>query len=157
MRAAQGRTSQDIANALAMDQTTWLFVSPSAPYFGGLRGAAVNSTKHHFKRVNGTSTLTFEEISKVLSHMEECLKSRPLQAITDDPSDLFALTPGHFLIGGPLTVVPEPSLIQEYGPANERWKMFQKMPLHAVRIATTELERTILKLCLLPPVKEDLE
>ncbi|KMQ86313.1 hypothetical protein RF55_13720 [Lasius niger] len=42
---------------------------------------------------------------------EVCLNSYPLQALTDDPENLDALTPGHFLIGTQLNAVPEPSLL----------------------------------------------
>ncbi|EFN70688.1 hypothetical protein EAG_00141, partial [Camponotus floridanus] len=57
--------------------------------------AAVKSTKHHLRRVIGESTLTFEEMSTLLAQIEACLNSRPLQALSDDPDDLSALTPGH--------------------------------------------------------------
>ena len=46
----------------------------------------------------------------VLCQIESCLNSRPLTAISEDSSDLCALTPGHFLIGSPLQSIPEPDL-----------------------------------------------
>lgn len=50
--------------------------------------------------------------------------------MTDDPEDLGALTPGHFLIGGPLNAIPEPSLLDV--PANRltRWRLLQQMRDH---------------------------
>lgn len=38
----------------------------------------------------------------MLSHIDACLNSRPLTAITDKPSVLVSLTPDHFLIGAGL-------------------------------------------------------
>ncbi|XP_018362820.1 PREDICTED: uncharacterized protein LOC108761001 [Trachymyrmex cornetzi] len=47
------------------------------------------------------------------SHIED---SRPITPVSTDPSDLNALMPGHFIIGAPLTAIPEPDL--ENGPLN---------------------------------------
>lgn len=35
-----------------------------------------------------------------------------IDSLRNDPADLTALTPGHFLIGAPLTSIPEPELTQ---------------------------------------------
>ncbi|XP_011163880.1 uncharacterized protein LOC105198743 [Solenopsis invicta] len=84
----------------------------SAPHFGGIWEAAVKSLKHHLGRVLGDSTLTFEEMSTLLAQVKACLNSRPLQALSDDPEDLSVLIPGHFLVRGPLTALPKPSLTE---------------------------------------------
>ncbi|XP_025270818.1 uncharacterized protein LOC105254545 [Camponotus floridanus] len=86
----------------ASDGIKWRFNPPSAPHFGGLWEAAVKSTKHHLRRVIGEATLTFEEMTTLLTQVEACLNSRSLQPLTDDPDDLTALTPGHFFIGASL-------------------------------------------------------
>lgn len=124
--SAGRRVSQEIAK----EGISWHFNPPAAPHFGGLWEAAVKSTKYHLRRVIGDATLTFEEMSTLLAQIEACLNSRPLQALSDDPDDLSALTPGHLLIGAPLLAVPEPSLDQLLPNALSRWKLLQQMRDH---------------------------
>ena len=103
--------STEIAQLLANDGTEWRFNPPSAPHFGGIWEAAIKSTKYHLKRVIGDALLTFQEMSTLLVQIEACLNSRPIQPLTDDPTDLTALTPAHFLLGRPTLTVPEPSVL----------------------------------------------
>lgn len=76
---------------------------------GGLWEAAVKSFKFHLKRITGSQKFNFEEFSTVLIRIEGVLNSRPISAMSEDPSDITALTPGHFLRGAPITAFPEPS------------------------------------------------
>ncbi|XP_029163433.1 uncharacterized protein LOC114934891 [Nylanderia fulva] len=108
---AAGREIQTIVGRLADRGVRWSFNPPAAPHFGGLWEAAVKAVKHHLRRTIGEARLTFEELSTFLTEVEACLNSRPLEALTDDPDDLRALTPGHFLVGSPLLAIPEPSLL----------------------------------------------
>ncbi|XP_071582300.1 uncharacterized protein [Temnothorax nylanderi] len=105
-------------------------IPPRRSNFGGIWEAAVKSTKHHLRRVIGEATLTYEKMATLLSEVEACLNSRPLQALTDDPEDLCLLTPGHFLIGSALSAVPEPSLTEEKTARLSRWQQVQQMRDH---------------------------
>ncbi|XP_043277806.1 uncharacterized protein [Venturia canescens] len=99
-----------LASLLANDGTKWIFNPPASPHFGGKWEAGVKSVKYHLKRIVGDTILTYEEMTTVLNQIEAILNSRPLCPLSDDPDDLTALTPGHFLIGEPLITIPEPSL-----------------------------------------------
>lgn len=116
-----------IANILANDGTLWKFNPPSSPHFGGKWEAAVKSVKFHLKRVIGDTGFTFEEFSTLLSQIEAVLNSRPLCPLSDDPTDLTALTPGHFLIGSALNAIPEPSLIDLPSSRLSRWQLLRQM------------------------------
>lgn len=78
----------------------------------------------------GDTKLTYEEMATLLSQIESCLNSRPLQALNDDPEDLTALTPGHFLVGSALNAVPEPSLDESPTAHLSRWQHLQQMRDH---------------------------
>jgi len=102
--------SQKMAALLAKDGTQWRFNPPSAPHFGGKWEAGVKSVKYHLKRVVGETILTYEEMNTFLIQIEAIFNSRPVTPFSDDLDDLSVLTPGHFLIGSPLTAIPKPSL-----------------------------------------------
>ncbi|XP_018401614.1 PREDICTED: uncharacterized protein LOC108778819 [Cyphomyrmex costatus] len=127
---ASSQTAHQIIGKLSTEGIRWHFNPPAAPHFGGLWEAAVKSVKHHLRRVIGEITLTYEEMATFLAEVEACLNSRPLQALTDDPDDLDALTPGHFLIGAPLIAIPEPSLLDTSSNALSRWRLLQSMRDH---------------------------
>ncbi|XP_065093526.1 uncharacterized protein LOC135714161 [Ochlerotatus camptorhynchus] len=70
----------------------WHFIPPRSPHFGGIWEAGVKSMKYHLKRTVGETRLTYEEMSTVLVQTEAILNSRPLFALSDDPSDYSVLT-----------------------------------------------------------------
>ncbi|XP_049309690.1 uncharacterized protein LOC125777833 isoform X1 [Bactrocera dorsalis] len=70
----------------------WRFIPPRSPHFGGLWEAAVKMAKKHFYRS------------------------------VENPEDLDVLTPGHFLIGGPLIAIPEPNLTHLNCNRLDRWQ-----------------------------------
>ncbi|XP_075162915.1 uncharacterized protein LOC142235550 [Haematobia irritans] len=92
------------------DEIEWKFIPPRSPHFGGLWEAAVKSAKYHFYRTVGKNILTFDELRTLICQISAILNSRPLIPLTDDPNDLEVLTPGHFLVGAPLTSFPEPDI-----------------------------------------------
>ncbi|XP_029054187.2 uncharacterized protein LOC114881533 [Osmia bicornis bicornis] len=103
--------NQDIAALLAKDGTQWHFNPPAAPHMGGKWEAVVKSLKFYLKRTIGNALLTFEESITLLAQIEAILNSRPLEPLSDDPDDVSALSPGHFLIGSPPNAVPVPTLL----------------------------------------------
>ncbi|XP_071651758.1 uncharacterized protein [Temnothorax longispinosus] len=97
---------QRIAQVLQLDGTRWQFNPPGALHMGGKWEAVVKSVKFYLRQTIGETLLTTEELTTLLTQIEAILNSRPLEPLSDDPEDVSALTPGHFLIGGPLTTIP---------------------------------------------------
>ncbi|XP_029156123.1 uncharacterized protein LOC114946183 [Nylanderia fulva] len=112
---------------LANDRIEWHFIPSAAPHFGGLWEAGVKSLKSHLKRVAGSRTLSQAEFATLLCQIEACLNSRPIAALSDDPNDLSALTPGHFLIGRPMVSVPEESVLAINPNRLSRWQLLNSM------------------------------
>lgn len=86
--------------------------------------------KYHLRRVVGESVLTVEDYNTITSKIEALLNSRPLTPLSADPADLSALTPGHFLIGAPLTAIPEDDLRNIPINKLKRWQQLQMFTQH---------------------------
>lgn len=117
--------TKNIEAELANEGISWRFNPPSSPHFGGLWEASVKSAKHHLNRVMKQACLTLSELQTLLCQIEACLNSRPLTPLSSDPNDLESLTPAHFLIGGPITLPPEPDLSEDNMVGLRRWKLVQ--------------------------------
>lgn len=68
------------------------------------------------------SNLKYEELETHLIQIEAILNSRSITPLSSDPKDLRSLTPGHFLIGTPLTSYPAPSLEKIFTNRLSRWQ-----------------------------------
>lgn len=116
-----------VSSNLAERGITWQLNPPTGSHFGGIFESGVKSMKYHLKRVIGSQILTLEELITVLAKVEAVLNSRPLCNISSDPDEVDILTPGHFLVTGPLVALPEPELTDQYVSPRERWQMLQKL------------------------------
>ncbi|XP_059622191.1 uncharacterized protein LOC132265511 [Phlebotomus argentipes] len=102
------------------------FNPPYAPTFGGLWERGVGSVKFHLRRVLGETKLTFEAFSTILCEIEACLNSRPLCAMSVEPEDEEILTPGHFLIGQPVRLLPSEDVTDVPINRLKRYELLQR-------------------------------
>jgi len=116
-------SAQDV---LANEGCDWKFIPPHGPHFGGLWEAAVKSMKYHLRRTLGSHIATYEELSTLLAEIEACLNSRPLCTLSDDPFNQTYLSPGHFLIGEPLTQLPTIDYTNVKCNRLSRWQTYQQ-------------------------------
>ncbi|GFY09045.1 integrase catalytic domain-containing protein [Trichonephila clavipes] len=104
-RVAPLKTNHSQVRAISMPSTfqaNWHFIPPRSPNFGGLWESGVKSFKTHLKRVAENSNLTLEEFITLLAEIEAVINSRPLTPLS---SNFETLSPGHFLIGRPVTAM----------------------------------------------------
>ncbi|XP_031617636.1 uncharacterized protein LOC116337338 [Contarinia nasturtii] len=130
-KAMEKWLDKDTLDHLHYKGTNWKFITPAASHQGGIYEAAVKSMKFHLKRIIGIKTLLYENFITLLAQIEAILNSRPLYPLKDDPTDIQALTPGHFLVGEPL-ILPLPFSIDPK-PTTDRirlWKDRQTMIKH---------------------------
>lgn len=120
----------NIINTLATKNINWHFIPPGAPNFGGLWEAGVKSVKFHLRRIVGNTMLNYDQLYTLLTQIEACLNSRPLIPLSNDPNDLSALTPGHFLIGDSLTAPVEPDLTCIKENRLSKWQRIQQLLQH---------------------------
>lgn len=125
------RNSQtEIDRECVKHEIRWLFNAPSSPNFNGLVEAAIKSAKTHVKRVLGEARLTFEELATFFTKVEAVMNSRPLCPLSSDPSNLNILTPGHFLVNGPLVALPEYPFTEVNESRLSRFQRIQKITQH---------------------------
>jgi len=130
--------NNSMATSLSTEGIQWHFNPPGAPHMGGLWEAGVKSMKLHLYSVLGPVRLTFEEMQTTLTQIEACLNSRPLTPLTNNPEDLTALTPAHFLVGDSLFAIPDPDLTSLPQSLLSRWQLVQQLQQHVWRRWTKE-------------------
>lgn len=118
--------SKDAEHYLGNLGVHWRFIPPSSPHQGGIWEAAVKSAKELLRPIVGNEKLTFEELSTVLCQIEACLNSRPLCPLSTSPDSLEALTPGHFLVGQPLNMLPNLDVSHLKLNQLDRWQCVQR-------------------------------
>lgn len=104
----------DLVNQLGVDLgIKWHFIAAYSPHHGGIWDAGIKSAKQLLLKVLETSPtkLTFEAFCTILCQVECILNSRPLAPLSNDPNDLSALTPSHFLLGRSSVSLPYPDLV----------------------------------------------
>ena len=77
----------------------WKFNVPSAPWWGGAWERMVRSVKTAVKKEIGTRKLTEDELITYLSEVEAVVNSRPMVAVSEDPSEPLPITPAMLMHG----------------------------------------------------------
>ena len=130
------RWNTDAPAALIVKGIHWKFNPPGAPHHGGSWEIMVRSCKRVFYSILGNRRLTDETLSTTFCLVEQALNNRPLTPVSDDPNELEALTPNHFLLGRSSAALPsavsgdQPDLRRRYTKAqayaNAIWTRWMK-------------------------------
>ncbi|GBN95285.1 hypothetical protein AVEN_207930-1 [Araneus ventricosus] len=120
------KPDESLANYLSSERINCKLIPPRSPNFGGLWEAGVKSFKYHLKRTIGLYKVTLEEFNTIIIQIEGILNSRPLSPLSSDINEYEVLTPAHFLIGRPITAIPEPEIINISDNKLSRWQQLTK-------------------------------
>ena len=128
----QDDPNHEVSEFCTMQDIQWKFTPEHAPHFRGLWEASVKSFKTHVRRTAGKAKLSFEELTMVLVQIKACMNSRPLTPLPDASDEYEAVTPGHFLVGKPLTALPYHSTCTTNQSMSllRRWCLCQNLVRH---------------------------
>lgn len=96
-------SEEEIANELLKSKITINFIPPYSPHLNGQIERNVKNFKFHLKRVfDYKQTLTYEDFHTLIVEIEGILNSKPLMALSEDPTSFAYLSPAHLCILRPL-------------------------------------------------------
>ena len=99
--------SPEVFRYLTNKQTSWRFIVPKAPWWGGFWERMVQTVKRSLRKVVGRAVLRFDEINMPLIEIESIINGRPLTYVFDDSERIsYPLTLAHLLYGRRLVTSP---------------------------------------------------
>ena len=126
LRTAIGKWNREmIKEFLQQKEILWVFNPPTASHMGGVWERMIRSVCKILNAVLKEQNLTEESLVTLMCEVEAILNSRPLRKISDDPSDLQALTPNHLLLLRAGPSFPPGMFLREDQYTNKRWKQVQ--------------------------------
>lgn len=124
-RALKEWNHVQIAQALQQSNVKWTFNPPYGAHHGGIWERLIRLVKKTLLSVTKQQTLDDENLSTIMCEVEAILNSRPLTTVSNDLSDLEALTPNHLLQLKVQPVLPPGVFNPNYLYARRRWRQVQ--------------------------------
>jgi transposase InsO family protein len=105
----------------------WVFHPPAAPHMSGVGERLVQTAKKHLKMITGDRLLNEFSLRTLFAAVEFIMNNRPLVAASEDPEDLEALTPNHFLLQRRISGLPPCTFVKEDYLGRKQWRKVQYM------------------------------
>lgn len=122
-RSAIEATQEEASNHFV----AWRYIPPSASFMGGAWERLVRSVKTALAATLHERAPKEEVLATILTETEHTINSRPLTHVSTNADDDEALTPNHFLMGGPSTV-PQPGAFNDDDLAGRKdWRTSQRL------------------------------
>jgi hypothetical protein len=105
----------------------WLEIRPTTCTSSWMTmGSSSQIHEISFRRTLGSHIATYEELCTFLAEIEACLNFRLLFTLSDDHFNQTYLSPGHILIGEPLTLLTTMDLTDIKCNRFSRWQLLQQ-------------------------------
>ena len=88
------------------NNVVWKFITPRAPWHGGMWERLIGLTKTTFRKMVGKALLSKADLETIIPQIEATLNNRPLTYISDDIRDVQPLTPSQLVRGYNLRLFP---------------------------------------------------
>uniref|UniRef100_A0A2M4AV77 Putative bel-2 cq-i n=1 Tax=Anopheles triannulatus TaxID=58253 RepID=A0A2M4AV77_9DIPT len=95
-----------IIEGSGLPYTTWHFIPPSAPHFGGAWERMVQTVKRTLQFIRITDRPSDAVLQNWFIEVESIVNSRPLTDVPVDREEEAPLTPNHFLLGSSAGIKP---------------------------------------------------
>ena len=95
-----------VQDYLTTHKIKWQFISPRAPWQGGVYERMIGLTKNCLSKALHHRQVTPDELVTILAEVEAILNNRPLTYINDDDREGEILTPAHLLYGRGIILYP---------------------------------------------------
>ncbi|UYV79914.1 hypothetical protein LAZ67_18001034 [Cordylochernes scorpioides] len=96
-----------IERETSIKRIQWIFIPPSAPWWGGFWERMVRTIKEMLIKMLGHRKLKYVQLQTALCEIESIINNRPLTYVSEDDNDLKPLTPNELLQNGPESSFPE--------------------------------------------------
>lgn len=123
----QSAARQALAHEASVRFIRWQYIPPSAPFMGGAWERLVRSVKAALVVTLNERAPKEEVLSTLLVEIEHTINSRPLTHVSMDSDDPEALTPNHFLLGGPSRVPLPGAFIEADAAGRKDWRISQRL------------------------------
>jgi hypothetical protein len=88
----------------------WIVNVEKAPWANAVAERMVTSVKTPLRIIVGNASLTFQQMSVILSEVEGIVNNHPLATVADDPDDLTPITPAELIMGREMDPLPDPNI-----------------------------------------------
>ena len=117
--------SYKLKSFLSSNGIRWKYIIPLSPWWGGFYERLIRIVKSTLRQLLGKIRLNYEELSTIITEIEDIINTRPLTYLYDD-DDITAITPSHLVIGQNLLENMKNSNIDDFdmkkGECTRRYK-----------------------------------
>ncbi|XP_071483358.1 uncharacterized protein [Diadema antillarum] len=124
-REIEGWNRERLNNELLQENIKWSFNPPGASHFGGTWERQIRTVRKLILALTKQQMLSDEGLSTLLCEVESIINNRPITRVSDDVSDVEALTPNHLLLLNRKPQLPPTVTDKSDVYARKRWRQVQ--------------------------------